>query len=104
MLSHSFQSDSVEVVLTCLPIRGAELSWLSVDKGIPPRKGEEEEDEGEVLCGAGRMRRRCLNAHTHTRPLFSLVSLATVRHLYCSYVYRTFCNIRERTGPRLFPG
>lgn len=65
-----------------------ELSSLAVDKGISPRKGEEEEEEeeGKVLCSAGRMRRCCLNAHTHTRPLFSLVSLAQCD----TYIAHTF--------------
>lgn len=38
------------------------------------------------MCGAGRMRRCCLKAHTHTRPLFSLVSLAQCG----TYIAHTF--------------
>lgn len=39
-----------------------------------------------MLCGAGRMRRCCLKAHTHTRTLFSLVSLAQCG----TYIAHTF--------------
>lgn len=64
--------------------RGNVARWQWI-KGFHWGRGKRKR-RGKVLCGAGRMRRCCLNVRGNTQALFSLVSLAQCG----TYIAHTF--------------